>query len=234
MRQTQDRTGSAPRNAARDAASAAAPGKHTLVEIAQTLAVSTVQRKATGDGGEADVHAAAAHGISGSSGPLPHRDLIQQLFGPNHDVSGIRTPPARKARRGGSRRPPRAGSALPDTRRRPAAVVCQKWIADSYGSPVVEVEQPNRAGDLAYLSVWRQLGPSPLHASRKARSGFERHLARASHLEHERGYPEHMEQPRVFHASCAISRDSRALEQHGTVFGAFARGVRCLSSSKLG
>jgi hypothetical protein len=90
MRQTQERTDSAPRNTDHDAASAAAPGKRTLVEMAQPLAVSTVQRKATGDGGEVDVHAAAAHGISGSSGPLPHRDVIQQLFGPNHNVSGIR------------------------------------------------------------------------------------------------------------------------------------------------
>jgi hypothetical protein len=87
MRQTHERTESAARDTAHDAASAAAPGKRTLVETAHT---APVQRKAAGGGGEADVHAAAAHGISGSGGALPHRDTIQQLFGPDHDVSGIR------------------------------------------------------------------------------------------------------------------------------------------------
>jgi hypothetical protein len=91
MRQKQERTDSAPRHTGHDTASAAAPGKRTLVEAAQLApAASTVQRKAAGDGGDVDIHAAAAHGISGSGGPLPHRDVIQQLFGHNHDVSGIR------------------------------------------------------------------------------------------------------------------------------------------------
>jgi hypothetical protein len=86
---TEERIDSAPR-AAHDTASGAGLGKRTLVEAAQPApAASPVQRKADG-GGDADVHAAAAHGISGSGGPLPHRDVIQQLFGPDHDVSGIR------------------------------------------------------------------------------------------------------------------------------------------------
>ena len=46
-----------------------------------------VQRK--GGGGAVDVHAAAEHGISGSSSSLPHLDAIQRSFG-GHDVSGIR------------------------------------------------------------------------------------------------------------------------------------------------
>ncbi len=36
----------------------------------------------------ADVHAAAAHGISGAGGDLPHMGAIQKAFGA-HDVSGI-------------------------------------------------------------------------------------------------------------------------------------------------
>jgi hypothetical protein len=38
--------------------------------------------------GTPDVHAAAAQGISGSAGPLPHGDTIQRLFG-RHDVGTI-------------------------------------------------------------------------------------------------------------------------------------------------
>jgi hypothetical protein len=51
-----------------------------------------VQRKA--DGGErADpgaVHEAAAAGVQGGGGPLPHLDAIQRSFGEAHDVSGVR------------------------------------------------------------------------------------------------------------------------------------------------
>ena len=45
-----------------------------------------VQGKSEGLGG--DVHAAAAEGISGGGGPLPHVDTIQRSFG-HHDVSGV-------------------------------------------------------------------------------------------------------------------------------------------------
>jgi len=41
-----------------------------------------------GGGGTGDIHAAAAHGTSGSGGALPHLDRIQQSFG-RHDVSGV-------------------------------------------------------------------------------------------------------------------------------------------------
>jgi hypothetical protein len=66
------------------AASEMAPGKRTLTE---TL---SVQRKGDGAAGDVDVHAAAAQGIAGPDGPLPHRDAIQQSFGSNHDLSEIR------------------------------------------------------------------------------------------------------------------------------------------------
>jgi len=46
-----------------------------------------VQRKAS-EGDAVDVHQAAALGISGSGGPLPHLDAIQRSFG-RHDVSQV-------------------------------------------------------------------------------------------------------------------------------------------------
>ena len=47
------------------------------------------------DGGGTDMSGAevlrhAAHGVSGSGGSLPFGDVIQQSFGPAHDVSGVR------------------------------------------------------------------------------------------------------------------------------------------------
>jgi hypothetical protein len=73
------------------AARSAGPGKHSLVE-------SLVQQKAEApsSGGVAqgstagapNVHDAAAQGISGSAGPLPHGETIQRLFG-RHDVGNI-------------------------------------------------------------------------------------------------------------------------------------------------
>lgn len=39
---------------------------------------------------EAQVHEAAARGVSGSGAPLPYLDQIQRSFGPDHDVSGIK------------------------------------------------------------------------------------------------------------------------------------------------
>src|SRR5689334_13254746 len=55
-----------------------APGKQTLTDL---------QLK-EGSGGASGVHEAAAAGISGTGGPLPHAATIQSLFG-RHDVSGI-------------------------------------------------------------------------------------------------------------------------------------------------
>src|SRR5882724_1710948 len=79
------RSGAGPTEPARPAV----PGKHSRVE-------SLVQHKAgapspgadTGADGGADVHTAAAQGISGSGGALPHGDTIQRLFG-RHDVGNI-------------------------------------------------------------------------------------------------------------------------------------------------
>jgi hypothetical protein len=79
-------------------------GKHTLVQdlensprgggVGKQSLVEQVQRKLAGAvGGDAAespsaVAAAAAHGVSGAGGPLPHADTIQRAFG-RHDVSGI-------------------------------------------------------------------------------------------------------------------------------------------------
>ncbi len=90
------------------APSSAVPGKTTLVQAqlarsARELAPApAVQRATTGgvptaspaasspEGTDGDtVHQAAARGVAGSGGPLPHADMIQRAFG-RHDVSGIR------------------------------------------------------------------------------------------------------------------------------------------------
>lgn len=49
----------------------------------------TVQRKEYGAAG-GDLHAAATQGVAGPAHALPHLETIQRLFGPDHDVSGIR------------------------------------------------------------------------------------------------------------------------------------------------
>ena len=58
---------------------------------AQTAALKpgggAVQRKGNG-GGAGDVHAAAAHGISGSGGSMPYGAQIQQAFG-GYDISQV-------------------------------------------------------------------------------------------------------------------------------------------------
>ncbi len=54
---------------------------------AQEQALSPVQRMGRGGHGP-DVHAAAAHGISGSSGALPHGAAIQRAFG-GYDISHV-------------------------------------------------------------------------------------------------------------------------------------------------
>lgn len=50
-------------------------------------AVAPVQQR--GGGAEAGVHAAAAHGVSGAGGAMPHLSAIQRSFGA-HDVSAVR------------------------------------------------------------------------------------------------------------------------------------------------
>lgn len=63
---------------------AATPGRTTLVQqIAQP------EDAAAGVSGSEQVHAAAAHGMSGAGQALPHLDRIQAMFG-RHDVSGVR------------------------------------------------------------------------------------------------------------------------------------------------
>ena len=49
-----------------------------------------VQRKASGAAEPGAVHAAAERGTAGASTALPHGDRIQQAFGAEHDVSGIK------------------------------------------------------------------------------------------------------------------------------------------------
>jgi hypothetical protein len=62
------------------------PGKTTLTAALAARDDAFVQAKGQLDGPE--VHEAAARGVAGTPGTLPHRDRIQQLFG-RHDVSGI-------------------------------------------------------------------------------------------------------------------------------------------------
>ncbi len=62
-----------------------AAGKRALTDALVQQAEGPASQ---GAGGAGTVHAAAAHGISGSSTSLPHGDQIQQLFG-RHDVSTI-------------------------------------------------------------------------------------------------------------------------------------------------
>jgi Domain of unknown function (DUF4157) len=88
------------------APSSAVPGKTTLVQAQLARSTRelapTVQRATTGgvptaspaasspEGIDGDaVHQAAARGVAGSGGPLPHADMIQRAFG-RHDVSGVR------------------------------------------------------------------------------------------------------------------------------------------------
>ncbi len=87
-----------------DHGDALSPGKRTLTESlpavphgpaaapatqTQAQSVAAVQRRDAG-AETGDVHAAAAHGLTAPTTPLPHRHRIQDLFGPRHDISGIR------------------------------------------------------------------------------------------------------------------------------------------------
>jgi len=62
------------------------PGKTTLTGALAARDDGFVQAKGALDGPE--VHDAAARGVAGTPGALPHQERIQQLFG-HHDVSGI-------------------------------------------------------------------------------------------------------------------------------------------------
>jgi hypothetical protein len=73
-----------------DDAAALSPGKVTLTSQLPPVEVA-IQRRSTGmtvPAGAEQVHAAAAHGTSGTGAALPHADAIQQSFG-RHDVGQI-------------------------------------------------------------------------------------------------------------------------------------------------
>ncbi len=66
---------------------ALAPGKRTLTESLGVQLSASAQGAAHGTDSRA-VQEAAAQGVSGGGGPLPHADTIQRLFG-RHDISGV-------------------------------------------------------------------------------------------------------------------------------------------------
>jgi hypothetical protein len=68
-------------------ASGMAPGKRTLVDELTPVQRSASSTSAQSTDGEA-TQQAAAQGVAGGGGPLPHGGTIQRLFG-RHDVSGI-------------------------------------------------------------------------------------------------------------------------------------------------
>lgn len=69
-----------------------------FAEQSELLSPRSVQKKGGSDGTR-DVHEAAAHGLSGSGGKLPHGDAIQQAFG-RHDVSDVQAHVGGKATEG--------------------------------------------------------------------------------------------------------------------------------------
>jgi hypothetical protein len=84
-----DRSSRGPGRGPASAAGPAAPlgpGKQTLTA---QLDAAIVQQRAAARAPEADVHAAAAHGITGGATALPHLAPIQQAFG-RHDVGHVR------------------------------------------------------------------------------------------------------------------------------------------------
>ena len=70
-------------------APAVGPGKQTLVEQVYGVQMRQDGQAATPASGEA-IKSAAAGGVSGAGGPLPHLGRIQSAFGAGHDVSGVR------------------------------------------------------------------------------------------------------------------------------------------------
>ena len=81
-----------------DQSQGVAPGKQTLTSrlFATRPVAAAIQRRAAPSSGEAAseepaaVQAQAAAGVSGAGAELPFRDLIEQAFGFDHDLSGIR------------------------------------------------------------------------------------------------------------------------------------------------
>ena len=81
-----------------DQSQGVAPGKQTLTSrlFATRSVAAPIQRRAAPSSGDvaseepAAVHAQAAAGVSGAGAELPFRDLIEQAFGFDHDLSGIR------------------------------------------------------------------------------------------------------------------------------------------------
>ena len=74
-------------------ASDGAPGKRTLVEQVYAPTGAAVQRRAgaeAGAGSNEQIHAAAARGVAGPGGSLPHGSTLQRVFGPRHDLSGVK------------------------------------------------------------------------------------------------------------------------------------------------
>src|SRR5258705_265790 len=69
----------------------AKPGGTSRASSLDAASHAPLQAKASGDapGDPVALHQAAASGVAGSGGPLPHMDKIQQSFG-RHDVSGVR------------------------------------------------------------------------------------------------------------------------------------------------
>jgi hypothetical protein len=69
------------------------PGKTTLVEQLPAAPAQAAPGRppvqASGELTGADPHRWAAHGTRGATGPLPHADRIQALFG-HHDIRGVR------------------------------------------------------------------------------------------------------------------------------------------------
>jgi len=64
------------------------PGKTTLTEtLAPLPAVQLHDNRPAGTAHE--IHQAAATGVAGPGGPIPHRATLQQLFGRSHDVGAI-------------------------------------------------------------------------------------------------------------------------------------------------
>lgn len=115
-----------------------------------------VQRAGAGGGESSAIHSAAAHGLSGSSSALPHREQIQRSFGPDHDVSGV------SAHVGG-----------------PATAACDQMGASAYasGSSVAFRGAPDlhtAAHEVAHV-VQQQQGVSLYGGVGEAGDVYERH-----------------------------------------------------------
>lgn len=81
-----------------DATVPATPGKRMFTEqlpgqeisaLVQRQSIAGPPKEAGAENATARVHAAAAQGVAGPGGGLPHLDLIQRAFGPQHDLSSV-------------------------------------------------------------------------------------------------------------------------------------------------